>query len=270
MPALHCPHCRSSVDVHRSDLGHLVRCPDCRGEFEAEYPEPESANGPATWEIRCTACRQQIEIAGDDVGHKIECPHCGERFRAGADPEGLPRHPNRGSPGRRRNRDDEEDEDDRFPRERSQAFLERHRAAILAKARKAIDKPAKGLMWTGAVGTVLFVLAGLSFALAAILTADSPNPSFSVLFFVYSALFGGFGGVYYLILGIAGFQMKKLRSKGWAYVGGAMGIASVFFWGIILPTTWASLAYGIMAIVAVGKREVQDAILLNNLKTRED
>ena len=269
MPALHGPHCRNSVDVHRDDLGHRMRCPDCRVDFEAEYPEPEPANKPAFWEIRCTACRRQIEVAGDDVGHKIECPHCGERFRAGADPEGLPRHPNRGDPGRRRNRDDE-DGDDRFPQKRTRAFLERNRAAILAKARKSIDKPTKGLMWTGAVGTVLFVLAGVGFGVVAYLKANDTNPANSVVFFVYSALFGGFGGVYYLILGIAGFQMRKLRSKGWANAGGAMGIASVFFWGIILPTTWASLAFGIMAIVAAGKREVRDAILLNNLKTRED
>lgn len=199
---------------------------------------------------RCPRCKEDVEIDDEDFGHLVECPYCNERFV----PEFL----------------DEADEVEeekyrRMPRSYrpSTGYLIEHKDEIFRRAKLAVGRPAKGLQWTGAIGAVICILGGSALVTLGFVKANDPQ---APIYFVYGAMLGGFGSVYHIALAVCGFQMLKLKSKTWGYVGAGLGIASIVIWGICSPTTWAGLTFGIMALTAYSKREVQDALALNKLK----
>ena len=208
-------------------------------------PDDPAESEPDGLAVRCPECDRKIQIGYEDCGHTVECPHCEEQFRAEPD------------------RDGDDDYYDR--RRRPQRYREEDKAEIRAAAQKAIRWPSQGLMWTGAICAVLSVIVGIGLTIAGVMSGNGGANQGWVLF-IYAGYFGGFGSAYHILLAIAGFQMKKLRGKGWFIAGGALGIASVILCGIMFPSTWAAMGFGIAALVALNKREVQDAIALNDTK----
>ena len=289
MPVIHCPHCQTSVEIHADDVGYKVLCPGCNSAFQAgdgERPTPEPISRPApppaddTTErsVRCTGCRGQVAVGADDIGHTVECPLCGEKFRA---EEGSRAGPARGSSGGRSRRperfeDDDEDYDNRSDyggyRGRRR-YRDEDKGYILDTARAAVTWPANGLMWTGIVLLILYLLGSIGLVIAGILKLDSPNRyerDDAIIFFILSVVILVFGGLHGFFLAFSGYKMKQLRSTGWSYAGAGIGIATIALSHPCFPTTWAAVAFGIWALVALGKREVKDAIAINTGKGSED
>jgi len=275
MPVISCPHCRTAVDIHPDDAGYKVLCPNCHSAFQAgdtERPAPPplprdpAPPDPRTLTVNCTACRAKVEIGGDDVGHLMECPLCGEKFRT---EEGRrPRSDSRRDSERRPSDDrwdDDDDEDDYDDRRHRRRYRREDKGYILESARATVAWPANGLMWTGIVCSVLCLVLSIGLGFAGALAMEEPDPYGQqnyVPFFIYAGLIA-FGVPYHMILAVAGHQMKKLQGSGWAYTGAALGIATIIFTGMCSPTTWACMTFGIWALVAYSRREVQDAIRIN-------
>ena len=98
---------------------------------------------------------------------------------------------------------------------------------------------------------------------------DDPDPyeqDGSVTFFIWAVLVA-LGVPYHLLMAFAGYRMKKLDGVAWAYTGAGLGIATMLITGICSPTTWASMTFGIWALVAYSKREVLDAIRINTRRS---
>ena len=283
MPVLHCPHCRTPVDIHPDDAGYKVLCPNCHSAFQAgdaERPAPASLPQPTVAErapdddptvmTRCTACRGKVQIGSDDLGHLMECPLCGEKFRASDNESSDSRGDSEWRPSRRRAataRDDDEnvDEDDLDDRRGRRRYRTQDKGYILESARAAIAWPANGLLWTGVVCSILCLLVGVGLGVAGMIAMEEPDPYDQhnyVVLFVYAGLVAC-GVPYHLILAVAGYQMKKLQGTGWAYAGAGLGIATIIFTGMCSPSTWACMTFGIWTLVAFNRREVQDAIRIN-------
>ena len=283
MPVIRCPHCDTSVEIHADDVGYKVLCPDCHSAFQAgegERPAPEPsvsapdpvptpAPEPRAVIARCTACDREVEIGVEDLGHTMECPHCGEKFRTREEtrPDSRrPTPPTDYQPRSRRDDDGEDDDDYEDRPRRRRRYGADDKAYILESARAAIAWPANGLMWTGAIMFVLYLLISTGLGIAGTLQQDSPNAQerqdgvVLILIGVVVMVFGGSQGA---VMAVAGFKMKKLRSTAWGYAGGGLGIATIVMSHPCLPTTWAAVTFGIWAIVASSKREVQDAIRIN-------
>lgn len=285
MPVIHCPHCKSSVDIHPDDLGYKVLCPSCNSAFQAgEVPEPayrpefESAAAPpsaGTGErtVRCAGCRGQVVVGVEDLGHMVECPLCTERFRAeeGRFSDSAPdaesdRDSELRRSSKRRPRDDDDYDDDRGRRRRR--VREEDRGYVLAKAQAAIAGPANGLMWTGIITTVLCLLVGGALLLGGLSmqgnAMNRQDRELSVTLIGYGIAIGVFGVPFHLFLAVAGYKMKQLTSTTWGYLAAITGISTIVLTGICSPSTWAAIAFGIWGIVALNKREVQDAIRMNS------
>jgi len=206
-------------------------------DFPADPPDPSAAPPRAVrvaemLAVRCPECCRTSDVGAEDIGHRVECPHCGARFEA------------------------EEEDGDRRP------------AAIRAAAQKIIARPAAGLMWTGAICTVLSIIVGVGLTIAAFLNSNTVGNATILL--IYAGFVGGFGSIYHLLLAVAGYKMKQLRGKGWFRAGGILGIASIVICGILFPSTWAAVTYGIWALIALSKPDVQDAIAFNRVTTEDD
>ena len=282
MPVIPCPHCRATVDLHPDDLGYKVLCPSCNSAFQAgdtARPDPEPAPAPPERApvptptpdsdertVRCAACRGEMAIGVDDLGHQVECPLCGEHFRAESD--GRPRSERRRPP---REYDDEEDyEDDRdYGGRRRRGYREQDRGYILAQARAAIAWPANGLMWTGIVMLVLYIIAAAGFIIAGIIKQESTEAyerEDGVVMMLLGMAIAAFCGTHAFFMALAGYKSKQLRGTGWGYTAGAIGIATIALSHPCFPTTWIAVAFGIWALVAFNKREVKDAIRINTGK----
>ncbi len=282
MPVIHCPHCAASVEIHPDDIGYKVLCPSCASAFQAgdaarPTPEPTPAPVPAPAPeptpapkdsgertVRCVACRGRVQVGVEDLGHRVECPICGEQFRAEDD------RPSRSRPPR--DRDDDDDDEDYhddgygYGRGRRRRYREEDKEYILRRGREAIAVPANGLMWTGITAAVLCVLIGGGLTIAGLYQLDEPDPyrrQNYIPLFIYGFLIGIFGTVFHVLVAVSGYQAKKLKGKAWGYVGGGLGIASIVLTGWCNPTTWACMTFGIWMLVALSKREVQDAIDIN-------
>ena len=282
MPILHCPHCRTPVDIHPDDAGYKVLCPNCHSAFQAgdaERPAPEPLPRPPIPEqdavdertviSRCTACRGKVEVGSDDVGHLMECPLCGEKFRAAEDRPQSRRssqqRPSRVRSTAGRDDDDDADEDDYDDRRSRRRHRDQDKGYILESARAAIAWPANGLLWTGVVCSILCLVLSIGLGIAAMIDLDEPDPYNQqnyIALFVYAGLIA-VGVPYHILMAVAGHQMKKLNGTGWAYTGAALGIATIIFTGMCSPTTWACMTFGIWTLVAFSRREVQDAIRIN-------
>lgn len=216
---------------------------------------------------RCPGCRGQVQIGAEDVGHLMECPLCGEKFRAAEDgaPERRPAR-SRSAAGSRHDEDDDEDDDDYDDRRNRRRYREEDRDYILDSARAAIAWPANGLMWTGIVLLAIYALVSIGLMAAGAIAQDSPSGverSDGTTMMIVSVVVALLGGAHGAAMAFGGFRMKKLRGAGWGYTGAGLGIATLVLSHPCLPTTWAAVTFGIWAIVALSKREVQDAIRIN-------
>ena len=284
MPVIRCPHCTTSVEIHADDVGYKVLCPSCHSAFQAgdgERPVPESpSTAPepepmaAERSVRCAGCRGAVQVGVEDLGHTVECPLCGEKFRAVEETRSeSPRDSKRRRAPNRSERfeDDDEDYDNdgNYGGRRRRRYREEDKGYILDTARSAIAWPANGLMWTGIVMLVLYLLGSIGLLIAGILKLDSPNRyerDDAIVLFIFSAVVLVFGGAHGFFMALSGYKMKRLRSVGWGYTAASIGIATIGLSHPCFPTTWAAVAFGIWAIVALNKREVKDAIAINNGK----
>ncbi len=282
MPVIRCPHCQTSVEIHADDVGYKVLCPSCNSAFQAgdgeraapePLPRPEPAPTPrdsGDRTVRCAGCRGTVQVGAEDIGHTVECPLCGEKFRATDDDDYRPRSAGAGRSSRRSERfdDDDEDYDDRSYGRRRR-YRDEDKGYILETARAAIAWPANGLMWTGIVMLVLYVLGGIGLLIAGAVNIDSRNKrdeEDAVAFFIIGALLLAFGGAHGLFMALSGYKMKQLRGTGWGYAGASIGMATIALSHPCFPTTWAAVTFGIWALVSLSKREVKEAIAINKGK----
>ena len=285
MPRIQCPHCQTSVEIHPEDVGYKVLCPSCNNAFQAgdgERPAPEpiarpepAAPPPDSGErtVRCTACRGEVAVGAEDIGHKVECPLCGEKFRAEEASRTSSRRSLNESRSRRSERfeDDDEDYDNRgdYGSRSRRSFRPEDKGYILDTARSAVAWPANGLMWTGIAMLVLYLIIGIGLMIAGGVKLDSPKQyerSDAIVFLIMGAVVMLFGGAHGFMMALAGYKMKQLRSLGWGYTAGGIGIATIALSHPCSPTTWAAVAFGIWALVAMSKLEVKDAIAINTGK----
>lgn len=197
--------------------------------------------------VRCPACRGEVTIHPDDFGHAVSCPLCRDVF--------TPR--DESEEGNRSTRDELDDED-RAPRRR------RGYEPDAEAARRAVSAPANGLIWTGIIGALLNVLAGLGMVGLGIFLFDDPTaaPEDPWILIVVGAAYGGVGVPYFLVIAAGGRQLKRLDGgTGLVYAAGIMGIATVALCGICWPPTWAGVGFGIWALVALNKAEVRDVLM---------
>lgn len=223
--------------------------------------------------MRCTACRGEVAVGAEDIGHTVECPLCGEKFRA---EEGSRRGSRRDSSDGRSRRserfddeDDDEDYDHRGDYRGRRRFRNEDKGYILDTARSAVAWPANGLMWTGIVMLALYLLGGIGLMIAGIINLDSPKQvdrNDAIVFLIMGAVLLLFGGAHGFMMALSGHKMRQLRSAGWGYAAGGIGIATIALSHPCFPTTWAAVAFGIWALVAMSKREVKDAIAINTDK----
>ena len=287
MPVIPCPHCQATVEIHPDDLGYKVLCPSCHSAFQAgetvrpapepapappdREPEPTPEPDPGERTVRCVACRGEMAIGVEDLGHKVECPLCGERFRAESDERSRSRSERRRPPREYPDADDDEDyENDRdYGGRRRRGYREQDRGYILAEAREAIAWPANGLMWTGIVMLVLYVIAAVGFIVAGIAKQESTKAyerENGVVMILLAAVLGAICGTHAFFMALAGYKSKQLRGPGWGYTAGAIGIATFALSHPCFPTMWIAVTFGIWALVAFNKREVKDAIRINTGK----
>jgi len=283
MPVIQCPHCSNEVEIHPDDLGYKVLCPSCNSAFQAgdgagpvpepvtSRPEPDLTAAPLSGEtgertVRCAGCRGQVQVGVEDLGHLVECPRCGERFRAEErSSSGSGRDSDwRRSPGRREREDDDDSED----RSRRRRYREEDKGYILAQAQAAIAGPANGLMWTGIVTTVICLLLGGGLLIGGLSiqgnAVNAQDREQSAMLIIYGVIIGVFGVPFHLFLAVAGYKMKQLTGTTWGYLAAIAGISTIVLTGVCSPSTWAAMAFGIWALVALNKREVQDAIRMNS------
>jgi len=212
-----------------------------------------------------------MAIGVEDLGHKVECPLCGERFRAESDERSRSRSERRRPPREYPDADDDEDyENDRdYGGRRRRGYREQDRGYILAEAREAIAWPANGLMWTGIVMLVLYVIAAVGFIVAGIAKQESTKAyerENGVVMILLAAVLGAICGTHAFFMALAGYKSKQLRGPGWGYTAGAIGIATFALSHPCFPTMWIAVTFGIWALVAFNKREVKDAIRINTGK----
>lgn len=286
MPVVSCPHCQSPVKILAEDFGYRVQCPGCQRAFQAgdqERAAPESAEekptSPPSSEtppesefvaVTCTGCQKQIEISRDDLGHRVACPLCEKQFLAQTEAQrakaAVRKQRSRYDPA---NDDDYDNDTDYGYRSRRGNYRPEEREYILRAARAAIAWPANGLMWTGIVFLILYWALTIGLIAKGIIDLDSRSNyerDEAPLFFFFAAGAFVFGTLHGSVLAIGGYRAKQLRSTGWAYTGAALGIATIALSHPCLPTTWAAVTFGIWMLVALGRREVKDAIAINTGK----
>ena len=211
--------------------------------------------------IRCPACRGDVGVDPSDVGHAVACPLCGDVFTPQGDFRSFPDEPERpldepapDHPSSRRFEDDEEEDFDRPSRSR------RRRRPDSEVAAEAVRRPANGLIWTGYVGAVLGVCAGLAYVGLGLFMINDPkgpgNDGWMIV--TIGAATAALSIPYFLVISAGGRQLKRLDGgTGLVYAAAVMGIATVALCGVCWPSTWAAVTFGIWALVAVNKTEVR-------------
>jgi hypothetical protein len=220
--------------------------------------------------VRCPACREDISVNPADLGYRVACPLCGERF--------TPREPVGSSslgesdagvedvraddpaierPALERRHEEDVDDFDRPSRRRQPTTIE--------DAEQIVAWPASGLIWTGIAGSVLCLVVGTAVALFGVVMLNDPQGKGGAWMMIAMGAGGGVGGVpYFLVLFLGGRQLRRLNGTVLVYVAAFLGIATIFWCGILWPTTWAAVTFGIWAIVVVNRAEVKEAIAAAN------
>ncbi len=225
--------------------------------------------------VKCPKCREQLDLDDEYLGQEVDCGACGATFVAQV--EGAPRparrEPDADEPPRRRSRieddedyerpprrsrDDEDDEDFERPRRR-------RRRSRIEDAPGIVAGPANGLIWTGWLSALMCAFGGLAFAAYWYTQLNNrqmkqDDPEVMMGLGVAVAVLGA---PYCILIAVGGHQMKRLRGTAWGYTAGGLGIATIVLCGIICPTTWAGVGFGIWAIVVMSRPEVRDAIEAN-------
>ena len=227
--------------------------------------------------VKCPKCRERLDLDDEYLGQEVDCGACGAVFVAAVEGPSKPvrreidEEPEP-PPARRRSRDDDddysrparrsrddydEDDEDRPRRRRSRANIE--------DAPRIVAGPANGLIWTGWLSALLCAFGGLAFAAYWYTQLNNrqmqqDDPEVMIGIGLAVAILGA---PYCILMAIGGHQMKRLRGTGWGYTAGGLGIATIVFCGIICPTTWAGVGFGIWAIVTMSRPEVRDAIAAN-------
>jgi hypothetical protein len=201
--------------------------------------------------VRCPACLADVGVAEDDFGHPVTCPLCGDVFtptRPG-EPAAPPDRPSRRRPRF------EDDEDDDYDRRRY-----RRRRYDPEEADEAVRGPANGLFWTGLIGAALHAVGGVVCVVVGLVRMNDPNvpPDEPVNNVVAGTLVVAIGGPYFGVIAAGGRQLKRLDGgTGLVYTAAVLGIATLATCGPCWPTTLPAVAFGIWALVAVSKPEVQ-------------
>jgi hypothetical protein len=217
--------------------------------------------------VQCPACREQVSIDPADFGYPVACPLCGASFTPRRPGSSLTAEDDDNSPygvkpeeSRRRYRprfDEEGDED--FDRPRS------HRRQLRQpvdqeEAERQVAGPARGLILTGWIGAVFFLLFGLTLIGGGIAALDAADPDLREMggiILAYGIVSFLFGTPYAIVLAIGGQKLKQLSSKGWAYTAAIMGIVTIGLCGPLFPFTWAAFPIGLWAIFALNKPDVK-------------
>ena len=166
-----------------------------------------------------------------------------------------------------RSRYEEDDEDDRPRRSRR-----RKSSAVtpddVEDARAIVSTPARGLIFTGWLGLVFHVVAGIAAAAIGAAMIDQPNlnkqDEENAITLMVLGGFAVLGSVPYCVpIAIGGHKLlriEKLKKPTWPYVSGILSVCSVMFCGICSPFTWFAAGFGIWAIVALNNTDVQRVI----------
>lgn len=231
---------------------------------------------------RCPNCTTELDV-GDDVrrGEAVECPICLTRFVPDRPPPPPPppaeerpadqdrdagddKNPDRPRRSRRRGDggDEDGDEDDRPRRRRRRRYADD--PLTREEAEDIVRGPATALQITGWAGAALNLLGGAGFAaLGVVQLQNGPQNAQAqedaVAMIVVAAMFALFGTLYFAAIGFGAGKIKRIESWGWGMTAAVLGILTVALCGLCFPTTWAGIACGIWAIVAMNKPGVKAA-----------
>jgi hypothetical protein len=224
---------------------------------------------------RCQSCGRALRLPDELMGQLVQCPGCGKTFvasagrpsppppvapAASADP--LPFVPLPGErpappPRPRRKRPERDYDDDWDEDDWDGAEYDRPRRKGRRAAEAAVTAPAIALMVTGVLGIVYYVIYGVVFFYARDVPGflpwrtapDERTAGFLVGWF--TAMFAIIA--WWVVVIIAAFQMKNLRSYGFAVTGSVMAM---------IPCNIAcllGLPFGIWALVVLYRPNVMSA-----------
>lgn len=271
MPVVHCPHCRTELDLDDVDVGYRVQCPACHSAFTPEVTDAPAQTAPPplppppppdtrTQVVTCPECQKQVAVATEDLGHLMLCPLCDEQFIPSRS-DNLQTSPEDSGDGYRVMA--ERDEGPPWRREREDDDYDRRRRRSLAYRRDEDESPrsliryakaecsasAVGLIVVGAL-TILFgalrlVLVGGVLATGATDEDEQLAMAVGIAVGVYSLVMGAF--VVY-----AGSRMREAKN----YPLCMIGCVLVLIPGIS-PCCILGLVFGIMGITKLNDGRVK-------------
>lgn len=176
-----CPSCAAVFSVGDEKAGKTGKCPKCDAKFVIPDAEPGAAPSPPppvaddNVEIKpCPGCQAKLTVARGDIGLDVECPYCKTVYKAtksgGSSAVIRTDRPSKRSapveddeddrPKRRRRFEDEEDDD--RPRKRSRRDDDDDEYYDRPKKRMRRSRRASRSGAVTAVGTLNYILGGLS------------------------------------------------------------------------------------------------------------
>jgi len=216
MATVQCPDCRSILELDDSDLGRKVQCGSCQAVFNAE--EMDDSRAPRRRTERDRPSRRRDDDDDD-------------------------------RPGRRRSEEARYDDEDRPRRRRN--IRDDERGDDLEDARRDVAAPATTML----VFAIVFMVIGAIATLANLAQLGGPNggpqangnnPALNAVSAVVTTIWG-------MVIAIGAYQMKTLKSHGWAMTAAIMGMIPCS--GCCLFT----LPVGIWMLTVLNKPHVKDS-----------
>ena len=237
---------------------------------------------PSMVTVKCTECRAVLELDAADLGRKVQCGSCQAVFTAEAMEGSEKKPPSRRDeddrpsrrrneedrPSRRRNEEDrparprnddddddrpsrrqrDDDDDDERPRRRSRRNRDdEDDGDAYEDAKRDVAGPATTMMVIAIIAIVLGILATI------INLSQMCGPKVNGQDPAINAISGVIATIWAIIIAIGSYQMRTLKSRGWAMTAAIMGMIPCSGCCII------TLPIGIWMLTVLNKPHVKDS-----------